>query len=144
MIFLILIYIHKHTFLVQICTKWSWARHGISSQCQSIFWSCRLAAAQPTSRTNILCDFSKINEVHREDPWGGWRGKLKPLTYISWKFRGPPMFLWSPYRYQYFKEIIIDIFQNCLINIDIFQNYLIDINLFQKCRYIDNRYFISL
>ena len=42
-----------------------------------------LAAAQPTSQTNILCDFSKINEVHREDPWGGWRGKLKPLTYIS-------------------------------------------------------------
>ena len=49
-------------------------------------------------------------------------------------------------------DIDIDIFQNCLIDIDIFQNCLIDIfkydhsdiNIFPKCRYIDNRYSISI
>ena len=42
--------------------------------------------------------------------------------------------------------IDIDIFQNLLIDIDIdiFQNLLIDIDIFQKCRYIDNRYSISI
>merc|ERR1712240_366301 len=35
-------------------------------------------------------------------------------------------------------DIDIDIFQNCLIDIDI------DIDIFQKCRYIDNRYVISI
>ena len=52
--------------------------------------------------------------------------------------------------------IDIDIFQNCLIDIDIFQNCLVDIDIFknghvdidndifQKCRYIDNRYSISI
>ena len=46
----------------------------------------------------------------------------------------------------------IDIFQNCLIDIDIdidiFKNdhidIDIDIDIFQKCRYIDNRYVISI
>ena len=42
----------------------------------------------------------------------------------------------------------IDIFQNGLIDIDIFNIVLIDIDIdidiFQKCRYIDNRYFISI
>ena len=38
----------------------------------------------------------------------------------------------------------IDIFQNGLIDIDIFKNYLIDIDIFKKCRYIDNRYVLSI
>ena len=38
----------------------------------------------------------------------------------------------------------IDIFQNGLIDIDIFNIVLIDIDIFQKCRYIDNRYSISI
>ena len=58
------------------------------------------------------------------------------------------------------KNIVIDIFQNVLINIfkiilididiniDIFKNghidIDIDIDIFQKCRYIDNRYVISI
>ena len=80
------------------------------------------------------------------------------------------IFLWSPYRYRYFSktsyryryfqnclididfdiDIDIDIFQNCLIDIDIdidiFKNdpIDIDIDIFQKCRYIDNRYSISI
>merc|ERR1712117_654265 len=49
-------------------------------------------------------------------------------------------------------DIDIDIFQNCLIDIDIdidiFKNdhidIDIDIDIFQKCRYIDNRYVISI
>ena len=41
-------------------------------------------------------------------------------------------------------DIDIDIFQNCLIDIDIFKNDHIDIDIFQKCRYIDNRYSISI
>ena len=51
-------------------------------------------------------------------------------------------------------DIDIDILQNCLIDIDIFQNYFVDIDIFknghvdidifQKCRYIDNRYSISI
>ena len=42
--------------------------------------------------------------------------------------------------------IDIDIFKNCLIDIDIdiFKNNHIDIVIFQKCRYIDNRYLISI
>ena len=76
----------------------------------------------------------------------------------------------APLSYRYFYDplididisqrlpIDIDIFQNCLIDIDIFQNCLIDIDIFkndhididinidifQKCRYIDNRYLISI
>ena len=76
----------------------------------------------------------------------------------------------APLSYRYFYDplidididisqrlpIDIDIFQNCLIDIDIFQNCLIDIDIFkndhidididifQKCRYIDNRYSISI
>merc|ERR1712092_66903 len=46
------------------------------------------------------------------------------------------------YRYRFFWNCLIDIdiniFQNCLIDIDI------DIDIFQKCRYIDNRYVISI
>ena len=38
----------------------------------------------------------------------------------------------------------IDVFQNCLIDVDIFKNYHIDIDIFQKCRYIDNRYLLSI
>ena len=45
-------------------------------------------------------------------------------------------------------DIDIDIFKNYLIDIDIFKNDLIDIDIdidiFQKCRYIDNRYFLSI
>ena len=45
-------------------------------------------------------------------------------------------------------NIDIDIFQNCLIDIDIdiniFKNDHIDIDIFEKCRYIDNRYSISI
>ena len=49
-------------------------------------------------------------------------------------------------------HVDIDIFQNCLIDIDIdidiFKNdhidIDIDIDIFQKCRYIDNRYVISI
>ena len=48
----------------------------------------------------------------------------------------------SPYRYRYFWncliDIDIDIFKNDHIDIDI------DIDIFQKCRYIDNRYFMSI
>ena len=48
----------------------------------------------------------------------------------------------SPYRYRY------RYFWNCLIDIDIdiFKNdhIDIDIDIFQKCRYIDNRYVISI
>ena len=48
------------------------------------------------------------------------------------------------YRYRYFWNCLIDID----IDIDIFKNYHIDIDIdidiFQKCRYIDNRYFISI
>ena len=48
----------------------------------------------------------------------------------------------SPYRYRY------RYFWNCLIDIDIdidiFKNDHIDIDIFQKCRYIDNRYVISI
>ena len=52
--------------------------------------------------------------------------------------------------------IDIDIFLNCLVDIDIFQNRLVDIDIdifknghvdidiFQKCRFIDNRYSISI
>ena len=47
----------------------------------------------------------------------------------------------SIYIYIY---IYIDIFQNLVIDIDIFQNSPIDIDIFQKCRYIDNRYSISI
>ena len=61
-------------------------------------------------------------------------------------------------RYRYFQNCLIDInfdidiFQNCLIDIDIdiyiFKNdhidIDIDIDIFQKCRYIDNRYSISI
>ena len=76
----------------------------------------------------------------------------------------------SPVRYAKFESIRyfidIDILQNCLIDIDIdidifqnhhididididiFQNHHIDIDIdidiFQKCRYIDNRYSISI
>ena len=62
----------------------------------------------------------------------------------------------SPVRYAKFESIRyfidIDILQNCLIDIDIdidiFQNHHIDIDIdidiFQKCRYIDNRYVISI
>ena len=42
-------------------------------------------------------------------------------------------------------EFDIDIFQNYqLIDIDIFKNDHINIDIFQKCRYIDNRYSISI
>merc|ERR1712077_170439 len=45
-------------------------------------------------------------------------------------------------------DIDIDIFQNLLVDIDIFKNdhvdIDIDIDIFQKCRYIDNRYSISI
>ena len=70
----------------------------------------------------------------------------------------------DPLFYQYFYDplIDIDIFRNCLIDIDIFQNCPIDIDIdifkndhidididididiFQECRYIANRYFISI
>ena len=50
----------------------------------------------------------------------------------------------SPYRYRYFWNCLIDID----IDIDIFKNdhidIDIDIDIFQKCRYIDNRYVISI
>merc|ERR1712012_604787 len=52
------------------------------------------------------------------------------------------IFLELPYRYRYFQncliDIDIDIFKNDHIDIDI------DIDIFQKCRYIDNRYVISI
>ena len=43
-------------------------------------------------------------------------------------------------------DINIDIFKIVLIDIDIdiFKIVLIDIDIFQECRYIDNRYFISI
>ena len=42
--------------------------------------------------------------------------------------------------------IDIDIFKNVLINIDIFKSDLIDIDIdiFKTCRYIDNRYGLSI
>merc|ERR1711978_521383 len=46
------------------------------------------------------------------------------------------------FKYRYFQDILID------IDIDIFKNdhidIDIDIDIFQKCRYIDNRYVISI
>merc|ERR1712080_544765 len=46
------------------------------------------------------------------------------------------------FKYRYFQDLLID------IDIDISQILLIDIdiniNIFQKCRYIDNRYVISI
>ena len=48
------------------------------------------------------------------------------------------------FKYRYFQDLLIDID----IDIDIFQNHHIDIDIdidiFQKCRYIDNRYVISI
>ena len=48
------------------------------------------------------------------------------------------------FKYQYFQDLLIDID----IDIDISQILLIDIDIdidiFQKCRYIDNRYVISI
>ena len=49
-----------------------------------------------------------------------------------------------------FKNVLIDIdiFKNGLIvidiDIDIFKNDRIDINILKKCRYIDNRYGLSI
>ena len=62
------------------------------------------------------------------------------------------------FKYRYFQDLLIDIDINIDIsqillididiNIDIFQNHHIDIDIdidiFQKCRYIDNRYVISI
>jgi len=64
------------------------------------------------------------------------------------------------FKYRYFQDLLIDIdidiFQNHHIDIDIFGIALIDIDIdifkydhididiFQKCRYIDNRYVISI
>ena len=70
------------------------------------------------------------------------------------------------FKYRYFQDLLIDIdididiSQILLIDIDIFQNHHIDIDIdidifkydhidididiFQKCRYIDNRYVISI
>ena len=46
------------------------------------------------------------------------------------------------FKYQYFQDLLIDID----IDIDIFKydHTDIDIDIFQKCRYIDNRYVISI
>ena len=41
-------------------------------------------------------------------------------------------------------DIDIDIFKNGLIDIDILRSDLIDIDIFKKCRYIDNRYGLSI
>merc|ERR1712116_54622 len=60
------------------------------------------------------------------------------------------------FKYRYFQDLLIDIdididisqilLIDIDINIDIFQNHHIDIDIdiFQKCRYIDNRYVISI
>ena len=63
------------------------------------------------------------------------------------------------FKYRYFQDLLIDIdiFQNHHIDIDIFgiafdidifkNDHIdidIDIDIFQKCRYIDNRYVISI
>ena len=62
------------------------------------------------------------------------------------------------FKYRYFQDLLIDIdididisqilLIDIDIDIDIFQNHHIDIDIdidiFQKCRYIDNRYVISI
>merc|ERR1711873_88287 len=58
------------------------------------------------------------------------------------------------FKYRYFQNLLIDIdididislilLIDIDIDIDIFQNHHIDIDIFQKCRYIDNRYVISI
>ena len=50
------------------------------------------------------------------------------------------IFLELPYRYRYFSELPYRYRYFQLLHIDID----ININIFQKCRYIDNRYFISI
>ena len=56
------------------------------------------------------------------------------------------------FKYRYFQDLLIDIdidisqilLIDIDIDIDIFKNDHIDIDIFQKCRYIDNRYVISI
>merc|ERR1711923_267599 len=50
------------------------------------------------------------------------------------------IFLELPYRYRYFSELPYRYRYLQLLHIDID----IDIDIFQKCRYIDNRYFMSI
>ena len=88
-----------------------------------------------------------------------YRYRYRYFSNTSYRYRYQ-YFPKSPYRYRYRYryfwnclidiDIDIDIFQNCLIDIDIdiFKNdhidIDIDIDIFQKCRYIDNRYVISI
>ena len=112
----------------------------------------------------VYYNIHKCRKRYYEDPLlisifsrSPYRYRYRYFSNTSYRYR-----YWyfpkSPYRYLYFWnclidiDVDIDIFQNCLIDIDIdidiFKNdhidIDIDIDIFQKCRYIDNRYVISI